>query len=82
MKKKYQKGAGIQEIEGIAEANVRTRVIAAQYSINVSSVKLLEYHQHRIVPIKQIIQIHFAQLQMLKRESETKGNFFTRSWNK
>ena len=82
MKRIYQKGAGIQGLEDIAKAKVTIRTTAAQYSINVSSVKLLEYHQERIVPIKQNIQTHFSQLHMQKKERETKTNFFTRSWNK
>ena len=36
MKRIYQKGAGIQGQEDIAEAKVIIRTTAAQYSINVS----------------------------------------------
>ena len=36
MKRIYQKGAGIQGLEDIAEAKVIIRTTAAQYSINLS----------------------------------------------
>ena len=82
MKNIYHKGAGIRGLEDLAGVKVIIRITAGSCSINVSQVKLLEYHQQHIVPIKQIIQIHFAQLHMWKGERKTKRNFFTRSWNK